>query len=1790
MTVTIENLYTGNGSTTDYSFTFPYLDTTDIKVSLATVATTAYSLLNATTVRFNTAPGNGVAIRIYRETAFETPKATFYPGSAIRANDLNDNTLQNLYVNQESNDKVDRAWLTGDPTVISTESWHTTDDTKVATTKAIEGRIDTKIDSALTDDIAAGSSISITDNSPSSGKVTINVIAATGSNSGSMSASDKSKLDGIDTGAKDDQTAAEIRALVESATDSNVFTDADHSKLNGIDVGAKDDQTAAEIRALVESATDSNVFTDNDHSRLNAMENNATADQTAAEIKTLLQSDKLTSSEIATGALDNQYYTETELDAGQLDNRYYTETESDARYFNISTGDTIKDGDAFPDNDTTIATTAAINDRIIDLVDDVGGFVPIANETSFPNANPDVNNGTGTLVSIKALSSNLTSNGSGVATISNGTVGNSTVTITGLENSTTYAATLGMIVETTSTLNTYAFHRVTPKATEVTTVAGSISNVNTVAGNISNVNTVAGNNTNINTVAGNNTNINTVAAANSNITTVAGNNTNITTVAGANSNISTVATNIANVNTVGGAISNVNTVATNISSVNDFAARYRISSSAPTSSLDTGDLYFDTTGNELKVYNGSAWQGGVTATGNLLSKAGDQMTGNLTFSGSQTVDGRDLSVDGAKLDNIAANANNYTHPNHTGEVTSTADGATVVADNIIDEANLKVSNSPTNGQFLSAQSGNTGGLTWATPTSIGGSTGVDFDDGVIVQFGTDNDLKMYHENTSHTTRLHAYNDRVIDICYNEASSGLKKSFIEMYPNGGSVSIRHGGVTRLSTTSSGVNITGGLNLTDHLTLDDTDKIKLGDGEDLQIYHDGSNSYIADVGTGELRLRGTTVRITDHDGSENFANFNDDGAVELYYDNSKKLETYASGLYITGHIVANQDNATLILGAGNDLSIYHDSSGDSYITNSTGSLKVQSNYVYINDADGNNHIRCEDGSYVSLHYDSVKRFETTSGGVKWTGNATSDGHVWWTDDKKAQFGASNDLEIYHDGTNSYIKNNHASSFYIQSNGNLLLEHTNGDNYFKGVANGAAELYYDNAKKAETASWGLNVLGNCGVGDSSKFQCGDSQDLQIYHDGTYTWSTDASTGGWHSKSSKFVWQAYDDGENMAIFHQDGAVRLYYDGSEKFATQATGVKVYGDYFTNDSNKINLGTGNDLQIYHDGSHSYLKNTTGNIRVFSSGSSEAISIVADGAVSLSHANAVKLATTSGGVDVTGALTVNGAALSSAPTITATADGAIAANKVCIMKSNSKVEQAQTQTPTDEVDESQSSWVHNASSHKYIYPNSTAYDTVNKKFLHVSISSNNKPQLMVGTTSGLKDEAAISWSAVTEVTTSKTIDSSIRPCVFYNPGLKKFLLTWANHGTDNNVHLCHVEMDSSGALTIGSIVSAPATKDGSGNTAAGYGAYQGWLEGTYDGASQAIIVAFYTPAYASPWGYSHWLAAINMTGSTPIWPTHERYQLHADGQYNSSTNRSFAYDENAGKTLLTTRQHRLIWYGNVEYDFMAYTITVGTTNDSYTCTRGTEVSMGTSSTSGYYNRVAYCPEKQCCIVSYTNSSSSNYVRTLTVNGTNAPTAGTEASFTHDDGGSGYTETRRSQIAVHSGSGSEAAYQIGQRNDLLTTSYLIKYVVSGSSNETVTVSFHTPIAWKAGGDLTSWGNGDISNSAYNTYSIGDNIHVIGYHLTSVGGGYAGQAYGSFWMGGTNANADNFLGFSSAAYSDGATATINVVGNTTTQSGLTAGSKYYSNGAGTLSTTSTGRFPVGLALSATSLLIKH
>ena len=102
MAIIIENNYVGDGSTVLYSFTFEYIEPTDVEVSFDSVKVTTWSFANATEVQLDAAPAAGTAIRIYRRTKVEDPKAVFYPGSAIRSQDLNDNFEQILFVTQEA--------------------------------------------------------------------------------------------------------------------------------------------------------------------------------------------------------------------------------------------------------------------------------------------------------------------------------------------------------------------------------------------------------------------------------------------------------------------------------------------------------------------------------------------------------------------------------------------------------------------------------------------------------------------------------------------------------------------------------------------------------------------------------------------------------------------------------------------------------------------------------------------------------------------------------------------------------------------------------------------------------------------------------------------------------------------------------------------------------------------------------------------------------------------------------------------------------------------------------------------------------------------------------------------------------------------------------------------------------------------------------------------------------------------------------------------------------------------------------------------------------------------------------------------------------------------------------------------------------------------------------------------------------------------------------------------------------------------------------------------------------
>ena len=105
---TTENNYTGNGTLTSYTFSFPYIKKEDVRVTLDTVGTTDFTINDntPTQIDFNTAPGNNVAIRIFRVTDTSTTASTFFVGSSIRAQDLNANFEQALYIGQEEENKI----------------------------------------------------------------------------------------------------------------------------------------------------------------------------------------------------------------------------------------------------------------------------------------------------------------------------------------------------------------------------------------------------------------------------------------------------------------------------------------------------------------------------------------------------------------------------------------------------------------------------------------------------------------------------------------------------------------------------------------------------------------------------------------------------------------------------------------------------------------------------------------------------------------------------------------------------------------------------------------------------------------------------------------------------------------------------------------------------------------------------------------------------------------------------------------------------------------------------------------------------------------------------------------------------------------------------------------------------------------------------------------------------------------------------------------------------------------------------------------------------------------------------------------------------------------------------------------------------------------------------------------------------------------------------------------------------------------------------------------------------
>ena len=487
------------------------------------------------------------------------------------------------------------------------------------------------------------------------------------------------------------------------------------------------------------------------------------------------------------------------------------------------------------------------------------------------------------------------------------------------------------------------------------------------------------------------------------------------------------------------------------------------------------------------------------------------------------------------------------------------------------------------------------------------------------------------------------------------------------------------VDTLIADSNGIDVTGTVTA-DGVKLGDNDKLQFGDvtTPDLEIYHDGSNSRITDQGTGSLIITGEELSLQAANGyrrvhAENGAS----GKTLLYYgtDSVSKLATTSTGINVTGTINADgiwlENNQKINLGAesGGKLEIYEATggngvieqtgSGDIIVKGANGSLRNDSNDAVI----------AWFPTYAALAYRGTSgagtKLQTTSTGIDVTGTVDCDG-LKMDDGEYAQFGTANDLQIFHSGNHSYIKDQGTGILSIETNGDSITFHdsANAKNMAKFSVGGTASLSWAGTDEAgvklSTTEDGINVTGTVtaggvSLGDNEKIQLGASQDLELFHDGTNSYVQDAGDGGLilntTSGNGVFIHSAT---ETMGAFHTDGAVNLYHDNAEKFATTATGINVTGTVTADgvklgDNEKLQFGdvTTPDLEIYHNGSHSIIEDLgTGNLVIrgasielknASNKSKIFITNGADGSVRISHGDdeAATLETTSTGIDVTG---------------------------------------------------------------------------------------------------------------------------------------------------------------------------------------------------------------------------------------------------------------------------------------------------------------------------------------------------------------------------------------------------------------------------------------------------------------------------------------------------------------------------------------------------------------------------
>jgi len=491
---------------------------------------------------------------------------------------------------------------------------------------------------------------------------------------------------------------------------------------------------------------------------------------------------------------------------------------------------------------------------------------------------------------------------------------------------------------------------------------------------------------------------------------------------------------------------------------------------------------------------------------------------------------------------------------------------------------------------------------------------ISFSDDDELRFGAGNDFVLEHNGTRNIIKTM---NGDINIRY----SG--QDMIVAKPSG-AVELYYDNSKKFQTTSTGVDILGsdttGSNLNGDLVINnaagtryavfdashtklnfsDNALITLGNSNDLEIYHSSSNAagYIQNS-TGNLFIEApasAAVKLRKKGTTETMIVASSDGAVELYYDNSKKLETTSSGAFITKELeiegtavndfesgrIRLTENAHGFLGGyvhydgnANVFYIGVHPTNDSTVGNDVNAIKINRESSNLN---------------VELNHGGSKKFETTSTGANLYGHFlpdTADTHdlgsnakkwselhlkhyLYMPDAGRIRLGSSYDMQLFYDGSDQVLLGKTGTTYITcPSSQSVRLNKSSADNFnaesmLRAFADGAVELYYDNSKKLETTSTGIYVNGDIdGIPDGSKILVGTHDDIQIFHQtnasyikaSNHTIHLDSGT----TSAIKIISGGSTTYGTMANFNTDGAVELYFDGTKKFATYSNGVLSQG-------------------------------------------------------------------------------------------------------------------------------------------------------------------------------------------------------------------------------------------------------------------------------------------------------------------------------------------------------------------------------------------------------------------------------------------------------------------------------------------------------------------------------------------------------------------------------------------------------------------------------------------------------